>query len=218
MQMSTKRLLWALLLFHASGQIAPARDVIAISDVSTRAPRLHVDIVFDGPPMPPRVAASAIEEITLIWGAYGVDIQTLKAGDVRRHRAVGLAVKLVDHPDREVATRALGSIVFLDDVPEPAIVMYPNTIAALVSTATFHGNDDHHWPSPFRDLVVGRALGRALAHEIGHFLLRSRHHSGAGLMRAIHSVADLISPDRRRFVLSATEVKRLVSLLNAEPA
>jgi hypothetical protein len=56
--------------------------------------------------------------------------------------------------------------------------------------------------------------GRALAHEIGHFLLRSRHHSAAGLMRARQSAYDLVSVDRRGFTLTAEEEARLLSVMS----
>jgi hypothetical protein len=39
-------------------------------------------------------------------------------------------------------------------------------------------------PTALADLMLGRALGRALAHEIGHYLLGTARHSPHGLMRA----------------------------------
>ena len=50
---------------------------------------------------------------------------------------------------------------------------------------------------------MGRALGRVLGHEIGHFLLGSRDHTAKGLMRSEQILTDLVSPDWRRFALSA---------------
>jgi hypothetical protein len=93
--------------------------------------------------------------------------------------------------------------------------MYPRAIGALVSTVTLLGNHDKVWPKALYDLVTGRVLGRALAHEIGHFLLRSREHSRKGLMRPRHQVPDLVGADRSRFVLSADEVTRLVSVTSS---
>jgi len=65
------------------------------------------------------------------------------------------------------------------------------------------------------DLLPGRVLGRALAHEIGHFLLQSRDHAATGLMRARQWTPDLVPPDRRRFGLSAVEVSRLTSIASS---
>jgi hypothetical protein len=58
---------------------------------------------------------------------------------------------------------------------------------------------------------MGRALGRVLAHEIGHVLLEVRHHDRAGLMRAVFAPAELGSPDRTPFRLTCDGVGRLRS-------
>jgi hypothetical protein len=65
----------------------------------------------------------------------------------------------------------------------------------------------------FRDFIVGRVFGRALAHEIGHYLLRSPNHSREGLMRALQFAPGLVGQDRQRFALSADQVTRLHSVL-----
>jgi hypothetical protein len=182
-------------------------------------PRLRVDVVFDGPPMRRKVEKLVMEEIAVIWAAYGVDVHRVKANDSSENGAVRLTVKLADQPDRRVTLGALGSIPFRGGVPGSTITMYPNAIAALVSDAKLNGSNDREWPTAFHELIVGRVLGRALAHEIGHFLLRSRGHSEAGLMRASQSTYDLVAPNRRRFVLTADEVTRLVSTtLQSSPA
>jgi hypothetical protein len=88
--------------------------------------------------------------------------------------------------------------------------MYPDAVAAIVASMRFTSDVLYSQP-PFRDQMQGRVLGRALAHEIGHYLLRSRNHSPAGLMRALQPASDLVAPDRRLFRLSADEATRLVS-------
>jgi hypothetical protein len=175
------------------------------------APRVRVELVFDGTPMPARFEASAMNEATLIWAPYGVDLYACAAGCVRLGSDIRLAVTLADHQPRDLGPRTLGSIQFVDEVPEPAIAMYPNSIAALTSGLEILGRRERWWPDKFRDLILGRALGRALAHEIGHFLLRTQRHSTTGLMRALHPAASLFAHDRHPFALSAEEVTRLVS-------
>jgi hypothetical protein len=44
-------------------------------------------------------------------------------------------------------------------------------------------------------------MGRALAHEMGHYLLESKTHTLSGLMRAHVSAAEFFGPDNRRFKL-----------------
>jgi len=174
-------------------------------------PIVRVDVAF-GSPIRPRVEASAMEEVTAIWAPYGVDIQTADLSGPRRDGAVRLTVVLAAHTDAITARDALGSILFHDDLPLPSIFVYPNTIADLVSTTTVLGRTDREWTTGFREFVHGRVLGRALAHEIGHFLMRSRRHSSAGLMRARQPVWELVSPARDGFTLSADDIARLASV------
>lgn len=56
---------------------------------------------------------------------------------------------------------------------------------------------------------LGRALGRILAHEIGHLLLGTSRHQRRGLMRATFSAGDLVDPQPRTYDLSSEEVERL---------
>jgi hypothetical protein len=56
---------------------------------------------------------------------------------------------------------------------------------------------------------VGRAIGRVLAHEVGHVLLAVREHKSRGLMRPSFGVEDLLEPERRFYSLSSAEVTRL---------
>src|SRR4051794_30558946 len=100
----------------------------------------------------------------------------------------------------------VGSIRVTGNGPEPSIVLYPNVIAALVTDAARLGGNDPALSPAFRDVTVGRVLGRALAHEIGHYLLRSRSHSPRGLMRMRQPALWLITYDCHPFSLSAEEV------------
>ncbi len=62
------------------------------------------------------------------------------------------------------------------------------------------------WIVPDHDL--GRALGRVLAHEIGHVLLGARH-DDVGLMRAVFRPDELGESDRALFRLTCSGVARL---------
>jgi hypothetical protein len=166
--------------------------------------------------MSPPLESSAMEEVIRIWTPYGVDVEAPHSPGARRNSAVRLAVVLKDLPAGRTEATPLGSIEFLNGVPERTIVMYPKAIERLVSTVALYGRDNREWPGKFRHSVLGRVLGRALAHEIGHFILRSSHHSPAGLMRPILAVADLVGPDRRPFFLSGSDAARLASVTGSD--
>jgi len=59
-------------------------------------------------------------------------------------------------------------------------------------------------PIAERETYLGRAMGRALAHELGHYLLASKAHTAAGLMRSTLPAETLFSPTRTRLDLPRT--------------
>jgi hypothetical protein len=65
-----------------------------------------------------------------------------------------------------------------------------------------------------RETLLGRAMGRALAHEIGHYLLASKVHTPKGLMQARHTAAELFSQPRRHFQLEADQRQLIAARLN----
>jgi hypothetical protein len=99
----------------------------------------------------------------------------------------------------------LGWIAFneLDDPAREVHVSYGNAMTlmqesygmTLVNQMTIYE----------RDLLLGRALGRALAHEIGHYLFRSKAHTKTGLMQAHQRASDFFSPYHNRFQVDATQ-------------
>jgi hypothetical protein len=56
---------------------------------------------------------------------------------------------------------------------------------------------------------LSRALGRVLAHEIGHVLLGPPYHDDEGLMRPAFRPNELADPDRAPFRLTCAAVNRL---------
>jgi hypothetical protein len=66
-----------------------------------------------------------------------------------------------------------------------------------------------------RDHELARALGRVLAHEIGHVLLGAPFHDEAGLMRGVFRSNELAEPNRAPFRLTRSDVGRLRSRIPA---
>lgn len=179
-------------------------------------PRIRIDVDLLGMKLGRPAEHAAMEEVSGIWSEYGVDVR-LRDPRHERPEAIELRVVLAESKAANIAPNALGSISFVDDVPKPLILMYPNTIAKLVSTQPALGRSETEWPIGLRDLILGRVFGRALAHEIGHYLLQSREHSPAGLMKANQPVPDLVSADRRLFGLTTDETARLLNRTSIAP-
>lgn len=89
-------------------------------------------------------------------------------------------------------------------------VSYANAAALLASSPGVVGAVDA-MPRLQRETLLARAMGRALAHELGHYLSASKAHSKTGLMMAVHSAAELFSPQRGRFTIAPAERQQMVA-------
>jgi hypothetical protein len=179
---------------------------------------LHVALAVP-PSFSPAVARIAVAEAAGIWMPYGVAIDLAGPCGWTADESTVLNVA----PDGNRTTlrgpsapgagrwqRPLGAITFAPDgTPAPTITVFVADLIELVSRAHVLGADEGRWPRKLHDLIVGRVLGRVLAHEIGHFLLRTRQHTAVGLMRSLQPASDLIEPSRRTFTLSQAEMARV---------
>jgi hypothetical protein len=182
--------------------------VLCLTGISAPAPVLRLEVAFAGQRLRPRVESIVVGEAAAIWSRHGVEVHVVDSDDPVADHAVRLSVVLSDRPASAFAEQALGSIKFVGDAPGRTIEMYAGAVASLITEAVESGKTDDR-PLVYQQLTTGRVLGRALAHEIGHFLLQMRGHSASGLMRARHSIVDLASADRHGFVLSAADAALL---------
>jgi hypothetical protein len=159
----------------------------------------------------PRVLALALDEAGEIWRASGFTfvwrrapreaVPDARSGAVGPPVASGLRVIFgnetgVSRDD----TTPLGWISFDDDqTPMPEIYISYENARRLMEAA--RGTMGMVWEmtGAQRDLLLGRAMGRALAHEMGHYLLKSKIHTARGLMRASRSAQEFFSTDQRGF-------------------
>src|SRR5262249_33280866 len=137
-----------------------------------------------------------------IWGPTGIvlDWQRISSATVA---ATWRVTVTFDDGEEDVLEPpgALGWIPFTTDGPEPSI-----RLSRANAEAVIRGTPGAAGPASLRtEILIGRALGRALAHELGHYLLRSKAHTPRGLMRARWPVGELLSADRRGFRLTAEE-------------
>jgi hypothetical protein len=155
------------------------------------------------------------DETESIWRPYGVQVEWVDAqlGDVA---AEGFSVEAVidrrtegpADPDRAVLGRAF--------VPKDAVGAGPIRVSF---NATERMLMRRHASGPFvAERDMGRALGRVLAHEIGHVLLAVRNHDHEGLMRAVFTPVELGAPGRESFRLSRDGLGRLRSRIEVMTA
>jgi hypothetical protein len=182
---------------------------------------VRVGLVLDA-----RIAAAIrnvpamIAEAAAVWRPYGVSVMpqtpsTIEPGDVLltlRFEALGEQRTTAGQPRRGASEsgEGLGAIWFDENgLPMPAIVVDPDAVGARLRHAVVAGRSLDTWPLATADLITARALGRVLAHEIGHYLLASPAHARKGLMRAAFDGRRLAEWDRGGFALERLALPRL---------
>jgi hypothetical protein len=176
------------------------------------------------PPDSGRQRLRMMRETEAIWRPYGVVLVWIAPWTTDSDAPADASLRVtfsprahlvVDAAGKREAT-ALGAIRFFDgDRPEDVMALSADDVEAAVLTTRWFGVPPGRLPPAVLDEMTGRALGRVLAHELGHYLLAVRTHAAAGLMRPLYSGAELAGWDRRGFRLDASALDRLRARLGA---
>jgi hypothetical protein len=140
-------------------------------------------------------------EASAIWETAGVAFACHRVGSQVEADDWPLDVTIDDRGAGEQPGRALGWITFTDNRPDHSIRLSRAHADDLVRATP--GLNDRTIAA--HEMLIGRALGRALAHELGHYLLQSKAHTSDGLMRRVWRSVDSFAADRRGFELTAEQ-------------
>jgi len=154
--------------------------------------------VSGGAPLSVSAMRAMCEETDAIWRAAGVVVVWRASGAAPDLRVV-FDDRAPTPRDRRLV--AVGWLTFDADVPAPIVhLSYANALRLFEESSGIAGPLDAMKPWQ-RETLVARALGRALAHELGHFLSGSKQHTHDGLMRGQRSAAELFEPGRASFAI-----------------
>ena len=153
-------------------------------------------------------------EASSIWSPYDVRIQwSALPGGVSCAQALGSFEVLVDVKRLRASGTSkpvLGSTwITPSGIDRAAIRIDRDATEQLIRSLAVEELSRRLGRSEIESADVGRALGRVLAHEIGHILLGTSQHQRRGLMRATFFAGDLVDPQPRTYDLSSEEVERL---------
>ena len=176
----------------------------------------------------PSLVSRMLEETDAVWRNSGVTFVWRRAAhEVVPYARVGeqgpfmpSTLRIVIGNDPGVAhdqRLPLGWIVF-DDMTTPEQEIYVSYLNARQFIAGARGIVGlvEQMTTVERETYMGRAMGRVLAHELGHYLLASKSHTTAGLMRASHTARDLFAHERLHFEIAPAERQQLVARMRPD--
>lgn len=168
---------WLLLaVLAASPAVLAAQDMVA-------PPVSRVEVFLTtAPTLPSAVREALMEEASAIWQRQHVRIDWLPSNDTRplaQNRLRAMIVERRATPVRVDGPFAVGELVRSSN-SHPIALISIERAEWLVASARSSGGSEL---TTLDEQRLGVVLGRALAHEIGHFLLDTPTHARNGLMR-----------------------------------
>ena len=153
-------------------------------------------------------------EVERVWAPYGVSF--CWADGPRGCERLEARVQVLIADDlppsavRETAGQPIvGRITFDAGGPGSDIVLSLASARSLVVHATLGGRPLSEWPAAVAEHFIPRVMGRALAHEIGHYVLGTREHAARGLMSASFRPDDVTLGSASRFSLPRPDAAQM---------
>jgi hypothetical protein len=217
----------AAALLAAASFIPEIAEAPAVPTSSPAPPPVVVN-VFTAPGVPPTLVSRLLAETSAIWRASGLEfvwqrtvqeaVPYTRLTEMGPYQSSTLRVVIGDQRgwSRGQAT-PLGWIVF-DDEHEPQreiYLSYANAKSLMEAARQVVGVLEQMPPAQC-ELLLGRAMGRALAHELGHYLLASKVHTERGLMKASRTASELFVSARAGFRIDAAQRQQIAARMRGE--
>jgi hypothetical protein len=187
--------------------VAAATPLLAASrtpPAQTDTLAVYVNLGFDRSITSSTIKTIARDEAAAIWKVYGVELVWTDP-EVRAALTVDV---MVERSRRRVDENGSPSVLGYTTISSNPAAQAPirvsfDALDSLIERR--HGADPLRFPRE-----IGLALGRVLAHEVGHVLLGTPpYHDPGGLMRPTFMTDDLVRPERSAFRLMPQSVARL---------
>src|SRR5688572_21428398 len=165
-------------------------------DARTPEPSLGV-ILTTAPDVTPEARTALITEATRIWEKAGVRLEWMLPSGPTPPAFDTLRVLAVRRPAWQTRPRSnsvvLGELLRVNESRAIAMVSLAEAVR-IVSRLRLEAPG-------LNDQRIGLVLGRASAHEIGHYLLDTATHAAEGLMRARYNQLEVADPRSAAFDL-----------------
>jgi hypothetical protein len=204
----------------AAGAAAPV--------VSDAVPPMIITVSVE-PNLSPSLVQAILAEADAIWRPSGisfiwqrtpaVSVSYTRSGDTAPYVPNTLHLTVGERRGTGKDGRVpLGWIVF-DELTVPAqeiYLSYANARQMMAEARGVVGLIDQ-MPIMQRETLLSRAMGRALAHELGHYLLASKVHTEHGLMKATMTAVELFAPDSQALRIEPAQRRAVAARLRGEP-
>jgi hypothetical protein len=193
--------------------------LLAATLTTASLPPIHIALAFaPGSTIPSAVAGAAVREAAAIWSEHHVFVDSALPCASEPDEAIVLTVQPgYARPAAAYDRVALGAIAFDEGgTPNSIVTVYFDRLLRSIKHERLGDVAEERWPPDLRGRVVARALGRVIAHEIGHYLLATRTHSASGLMRSVQPFAELFALPNAGFLLSHADELRLAQRMGGQ--
>jgi hypothetical protein len=159
-------------------------------------------LLIDAAGVVPRTLDDAREEVARIWTTAGLRLTWTVLSPGFEITGPGTVVVIVrrtlsrhsrvrSDDSRSVTGAPLGRVLFDGDDKRGAVEVSIEAITAIVVEGDLGNKSVLTFPRQTQNHLLGRGLGRVIAHEIGHWRM-GRAHMRGGLMKASLNAQDLI--------------------------
>jgi hypothetical protein len=169
---------WFLLAVFAAAPMSAGAGETVIAPARQAETRGEVLLTLS-PGLSSTVRTMLLQEAAAIWRQQHVTIVWLPPADDLPPAGNRLRALVVERPSRAHRRAALGELVRTFHSHPIALISIDRAERLLASARGSGANE----PLAVSEQRLGIMLGRALAHEIGHFLLDTHTHARRGLMR-----------------------------------
>jgi hypothetical protein len=194
----------------------------AVANTTTLPPMvIAVRVAAD---ISPSLVSRMLDETDAVWRTTGLTFiwRRVSSAPARPDQypasaPTGLSVVIGDSRGTLRDDRVpLGWIQFEQGSPMQEIyVSYRNAVDYMADAQGVVGVMNR-MPVAEREIKLARAMGRALAHELGHYLLASKAHTRAGLMQASHTASEFFEYARRGFAIDAAQRQLIAARLRQD--
>ena len=174
-------------------------------------PFVRVSLQWQARTVPEALGGLVREEVETIWRRIGVAIHWTER-NTPGWPAAAVHVTVTDELARSARGPSLPKLGWIEFWGEHPGNLLRVSAAAAVSAAFDARTTDRlssGQPLAALQITAARMVGRAIAHELGHYLLRSRTHTPGGLMRPVFPAHEGTVPLLDRYRLERTQLTRL---------